>query len=227
MTPAVRRATYLLVLLLAACAKPSPPPYSPDGSPLRIHVVRRGETLWSISQRYGTTVEWLAGANKIRDVTEIRAGQRLKVPANSHGPRERSGNTWVKTHPRGQHGSNAFIWPVRGEITSGFGVRNGAHHDGLDISVPKRTPVHAAEAGRVIHSDSSLAGYGNMIIIKHAGDYSTVYAHNQRNRVKVGDFVEQGQVIAESGKTGRASAPHLHFEIRRDGAALNPLSYLP
>lgn len=227
MTPAVRCAAYLLVLLLAACARPSPPPYSPDGSPVRIHVVRRGETLWSISQRYGITVDQLARANRIRDVTQIRAGRRLKVPARPRVARERSPNTWATAHPRGRNGSNAFIWPVRGEVTSGFGVRNGAHHDGLDISVPKRTPVHAAEAGRVIHSDDSLAGYGHMIIVKHVGAYSTVYAHNQRNLVKVGDFVEKGQVIAESGKTGRASAPHLHFEIRRNGGAVNPLSYLP
>ena len=115
---------------------------------------------------------------------------------------------------------------MRGSITSGYGVRNGAHHDGIDISVHKRTPVRAAEAGRVVHSDNKLAGYGNMIIVKHVGTFSSVYAHNHKNLVRVGDFVEKGQVIAESGKTGRASAPHLHFEIRRDGKAINPLSYL-
>ena len=79
----------------------------------------------------------------------------------------------------------------------------------------------------MVHSDSRLAGYGNMIIIKHAGKVSTVYAHNRANLVKVGEFVKKGQVIAEVGRTGRTTAPHLHFEVREDGRARNPLSYLP
>ncbi len=211
-------------LVLAACSTPSPPASSRTGS--RIHVVRRGETLWSISQRYGTSVKRLARANRLPDVTQIRAGQRLLVPSRAEAPRKRAGGVWTATDPRGRNGANAFVWPVRGTITSGFGVRNGAHHDGIDISVHKRTRVRAVEAGRVIHSDDSLAGYGNMIIVKHRGAVSSVYAHNHRNLAKVGEFVEKGQVIAESGQTGRASAPHLHFEIRRDGRAINPLSYL-
>ena len=73
---------------------------------------------------------------------------------------------------------------------------------------------------------SSLAGYGNMVIVKHAGNFSTVYAHNRKNRVRVGQFVEKGQVIAEVGQTGRATTPHVHFEVRRDGKARNPLDYL-
>jgi len=209
-----------LALLLAACSTPS---LSGSG---RTHVVRRGETMWSISQRYGTTVERLARANRLRDPSQIRIGQRLVVPSRREAPRRSGGSTWTATHPRGRNGTNSFIWPVRGKITSGFGVRNGAHHDGVDISVRKRTLVHAAEVGRVIHSDNSLAGYGNLIIVKHRGALSSVYAHNHKNLVRVGDFVEQGQVIAESGQTGRASAPHLHFEIRRSGRAVNPLGYL-
>ena len=87
--------------------------------------------------------------------------------------------------------------------------------------------VRAAASGRVIHSDASLAGYGNMVIIKHRGDLSSVYAHNRRNLARVGDFVEPGQVIAEAGQTGRATSPHVHFEIRRDGKPIDPLDYLP
>ncbi len=78
----------------------------------------------------------------------------------------------------------------------------------------------------MVHSDNSLAGYGNMVILKHAGVYSTVYAHNRRNLVKVGEFVQRGQVIAEVGRTGRSTAPHLHFEVRKNGRATNPLDYL-
>ena len=79
----------------------------------------------------------------------------------------------------------------------------------------------------MIHSDSKLAGYGNMIIIKHTGNISTVYAHNRKNKVRVGQFVEKGEIIAEVGSTGRTTAPHLHFEVRRDGRPRDPLHYLP
>ena len=209
------------LLLGVACAGPSGPPLGKGGT----HLVGRGETLWSISQRYGTTVQAVARANRLSDVTLIRVGQHLIIPSH-RTPRVGSGNPWGQSDRRGRSVPTRFGWPVKGTITSRFGERDGAHHDGIDISVPSRTQVHAAEAGRVVHSDNSLAGYGNMIIVKHKGAFSTVYAHNRRNLVKVGAFVEKGQVIAESGQTGRASAPHLHFEIRRDGAPRNPLTYL-
>jgi murein DD-endopeptidase MepM/ murein hydrolase activator NlpD len=106
-------------------------------------------------------------------------------------------------------------------------MRRLAHHDGIDISAGEGTPVRAAEAGRVVHSNSALSGYGNLIIIKHAGAFATVYAHNKRNLVRVGQFIEKGEVIAEVGRTGRASAAHLHFEVRRDGKPRNPVDYLP
>ena len=127
---------------------------------------------------------------------------------------------------RGRSPKVEFGWPVRGRLASGYGLRGGAHHDGIDISGKSGTAIRAAEAGRVIHSDDSLAGYGNMVILKHAGVYSTVYAHNRRNLVKVGEFVKRGQVIAEVGETGRTSAPHVHFEVRRNGRPANPLDYL-
>jgi murein DD-endopeptidase MepM/ murein hydrolase activator NlpD len=106
-------------------------------------------------------------------------------------------------------------------------MRRGAHHDGIDISARAGAAVRAAESGRVVHADDSLPGYGKLVIVKHTGPYSTVYAHNRKILVRVGEFVKKGQVISEVGQTGRASAPHLHFEIRRDGAPGNPLDYLP
>ena len=90
----------------------------------------------------------------------------------------------------------------------------------------KGTKIRAAEAGRVVHSDDSLTGYGHMVILKHAGVYSTVCAHNRRNLVKVGQFVQRGEVIAELGDSGRTTAPHLHFEVRRDGRPADPLDFL-
>ncbi len=86
--------------------------------------------------------------------------------------------------------------------------------------------MFAADDGRVVYSDSRIRGYGNMIVIKHAGNLSTVYAHNKVNLVKEGDFVRRGQKIAEVGKTGNATGPHLHFEVRNGQEAVDPLKYV-
>lgn len=212
--------------LLAACASRPPPP-TPDGK-TRVHVVAKGDTLWSLAARYGTTVGDISRANHLRSPHEIQIGQRLQIPGATRTPIPSRENPWAEADPRGQSsGELNLLWPLRGEMTSGFGMRNGAHHDGIDIQVPTGTRIVAAEAGRVVHSDGTLAGYGNTIIVKHSGRFSTVYAHNRQNLVRVGEFVDRGQVIAEAGRTGRASAPHLHFEVRRDGSPRNPLEYLP
>jgi len=121
----------------------------------------------------------------------------------------------------------SFRWPLKGRITSKFGIRNGQRHDGIDIAAPKGTPIHAAARGEVIYSDDGIRGYGNLVIIKHHGDFSTVYAHNLRNRVKVDDRVEKGRVIGYVGNTGRSTGYHLHFEIRKGTRAENPMKYLP
>ena len=110
---------------------------------------------------------------------------------------------------------------------SRFGPRRRRRHEGIDLSAPRGTPVRSAEAGRVIYSGSGLSDYGNTVIVKHLGRYSTVYAHNRRNLVRRGDFVEKGQVIAEVGSTGNASGPHLHFEVRYDDRPRDPVRYLP
>lgn len=221
----MRRTLICLALgaVLAACAT-TPEPISPTG--LRVYVVRRGDTLWSISQRHGTTVAAVSRVNRLRDPSQIAVGQRLLIPPRSRLNGSRTDN-WSRSDPRGRAEVPSLVWPVRGRVTSGFGLRSGAHHDGLDIPARKGAPVLAAEAGRVVHSDDSLAGYGNMIILKHAGRLSTVYAHNRRNLVEVGEFVEKGQIIAEVGSSGRTTASHLHFEVRRDGKPVDPLDYLP
>lgn len=220
-------AAALLLALGASSGCRTPGPVPGDGR-ARMHTVQRGETLWRISQRYGTSVDAIARANRLRDPSLIRTGQRLLIPGSAPAVSAPApdGGRWSASDKRGRSPGVALTWPVRGRLVSSFGMRDNAHHDGIDIAGSSGTQVHAAEAGRVIHADNSLAGYGNMIIIKHAGILSTVYAHNRRNLVKVGEFVERGQVIAEVGRTGRASAPHLHFEVRRRGHPANPLDYL-
>ena len=123
-------------------------------------------------------------------------------------------------------GNGHFIWPAAGTLTSQYGPRNKSHHDGIDISAPIGTPVVAAASGEVIYS-GVLRGYGKVIIMRHGKGYASVYAHNRANHVKQGQVVKQGQKLAEIGKTGRATGPNLHFEIRRNNKAQNPLKFLP
>jgi murein DD-endopeptidase MepM/ murein hydrolase activator NlpD len=118
-----------------------------------------------------------------------------------------------------------FTKPVQGKIISEFGPRNGRMHKGIDIQAPEGESIKAAEDGVVIFS-GFLKGYGNVVIIKHEGDFFTVYAHNKVNLVKEGEFVKKGQVIGKVGMTGNAQTPHLHFEIRKKTRPLDPTEYL-
>jgi murein DD-endopeptidase MepM/ murein hydrolase activator NlpD len=121
--------------------------------------------------------------------------------------------------------SSGLVWPVSGPVTSGYGWRWGRMHEGIDITASMNTPVHASAAGRVINA-GWLGGYGNLVVVDHGGGLSTAYAHNTSFAVSVGDTVSAGQVIAYSGSTGDSSGPHVHFEVRVNGSAVDPLGYL-
>ncbi len=123
-----------------------------------------------------------------------------------------------------------FLWPLQDSyrVTSKYGKRKlrrkKSMHKGIDIGAPKGSPIVAAEAGKVIYS-GRMGSYGNVTIVAHNDDYHTVYAHAIKNLTKKGDFVERGQVIAKVGSTGRSTGNHLHFEIRFDNTALNPMDF--
>ena len=119
-----------------------------------------------------------------------------------------------------------FQWPLRGRLTSGFGPRGGRRHEGIAVAARRGTEIDAAEDGRVIHS-GRLGDYGKVVIVRHDGDYRSVYAHAHRTHVKKGQKVEKGQKIAEVGSTGRSTGPHLHFEIRQRQTPQDPMLYLP
>ena len=121
--------------------------------------------------------------------------------------------------------SAGFTWPTSGQITSGFGPRWGRMHQGLDVAAPTGRPITAAKSGQVIVAGWS-GGYGNLVVIDHGGGLSTAYAHQSRIAVKVGDPVTQGGLIGYVGSTGHSTGPHLHFEVRVNGAARDPLPYL-
>jgi murein DD-endopeptidase MepM/ murein hydrolase activator NlpD len=118
-----------------------------------------------------------------------------------------------------------FIWPVNGPVTSGFGMRWGRMHEGIDIGVGAGTPIHAAASGRVVYS-GWMGGYGNLVAIDHGRGLSTAYGHQSSIAVGNGQIVSQGQVIGYVGCTGHCFGDHLHFEVRINGSAVDPLGYL-
>jgi murein DD-endopeptidase MepM/ murein hydrolase activator NlpD len=124
-----------------------------------------------------------------------------------------------------RQGNGSLIWPVNGPVSSGFGMRWGRLHAGIDIPVPVGTGVRAAAGGRVAIA-GWVGGYGNYVCIQHGGALSTCYGHNSSLAVSVGQSVGQGQVIASSGSTGNSTGPHVHFETRVNGNPVDPLGYL-
>ncbi len=122
---------------------------------------------------------------------------------------------------------NQFRWPVKGRIIAGFGTKpSGKHNDGINVAVPKGTSIKAAENGVVAYAGSELEPYGNMILIRHANNWVTAYAHNDKLLVKRGDTVRRGQIIGKAGQSGNVSQPQLHFELRKGSKPVNPLSYM-
>jgi murein DD-endopeptidase MepM/ murein hydrolase activator NlpD len=136
---------------------------------------------------------------------------RLRGPSNVAGPI--------------RQGSGQLIWPASGSISSGFGWRWGRLHAGVDIPLPERTPLRAADGGSVAIA-GSVGGYGNYTCIQHGGSLSTCYGHQSSIAVSVGQSVSQGQVIGYSGNTGHSTGPHVHFEVRINGSPVDPLGYL-
>ena len=230
--------TVAVLLLLSACAPrtAAPPTNRTSGT---YHVVRPGENLYRIGKAYDVSHEELARANNLRDPDRIRAGQKLFVPGAARQlPVELITPTSVMTErepelPRETSTRSSidgaepsFIWPISGAVNSPFGPRGASFHDGIDIAAPAGTPIRTIDAGEVIYSDQ-LRGYGNMIIIRHSAGFVSVYAHNERNLVTQGQQVSRGETVARVGSTGRVTGPHLHFEIRRNNKAEDPLSYMP
>lgn len=124
--------------------------------------------------------------------------------------------------------AGAYRWPLdAGIVSSEYGPRGTRQHRGIDIAADVGEPVHAAAAGEVIYSGSGLRGYGNVIIVRHDNQVTTLYAHNSVLHVQQGAHVSQGELIGDVGNTGRSTGPHLHFELRQGEAAVDPRSILP
>jgi murein DD-endopeptidase MepM/ murein hydrolase activator NlpD len=194
------------------------------------HTVKRHQTFWRICKTYGVDMEEVARINGIRDKNKIQVGQRifmpgatkvLKVDIYVEDVTARGKSTAVR-YEKGR-----FVWPVQGTVTAPFGMDGKRRHDGIDISAPVGTSIRAADSGRVVYSDDKMRGYGNLIIIEHRDNFFTIYAHNKENLAEEEALVKRGDIIARVGKTGNATGPHVHFEIRKGSRPLNPAQFLP
>lgn len=212
----------------------------------RFHTVKAGDTLYSIAWTYGYDYKVVAGWNNIQAPYTIHLGQRIRVApppefdakAAMHGypsfkPEDRSGNTGTLSHKRQWNGVNNnknevaidWQWPVNGKVVRDFSAA-GNGNKGVDIVGDYNQPVYAAAGGQVVYSGSGLRGYGNLIIIKHNELFLSAYAHNNRLLVKEGETLKKGTQIATMGNSD-SDTVMLHFEIRRDGKPVDPLSFLP
>ncbi|MDH3974354.1 MAG: M23 family metallopeptidase [Deltaproteobacteria bacterium] len=218
------------------------------------HKVAPGETFDSICQAYNMSRATVARMNGISDPSSVKPGDALYIPGASvrvdstgiAAATEKPPNVKYDEVRRGEEIKKepsapkyekrtkplvvkkvSFRWPIEGEVISRFGKNGAELHDGIDIKGDSGHPVRASAAGRVIYSGNEIKGYGNMVIIKHEGRYSTVYAHNRSNAVIKGNFVKSGEVIAYVGESGKIGTAAVHFEIREGKVALDPLTLLP
>lgn len=173
---------------------------------------------------HGVSALELARANQIRSLADIQAGMLLFLPGVE--PTDA-----LARLARVREEELRYIWPLHGRITSYFGRRNlgmgtSSFHRGIDVAAPTGTPVVAARSGTVVFSGWSTSGYGYLIRIRHSDGAETWYGHHSRLLVSVGDFVQQGEIIALVGSTGISTGPHLHFELHDSGVAIDPLGHL-
>jgi murein DD-endopeptidase MepM/ murein hydrolase activator NlpD len=193
-----------------------------SGSPGIFHIVQKGENLYRISKTYGIALSTLIVINDIQDPDKIHVGQPIFIP----GATEQLPVHIPSPDEASKSAGGSFIWPVSGEISSHFGDKRSNHyHSGIDIRCPYGTPIHASRSGTVIFSGHQR-GYGRTVIIDHRDGFSTLYAHNCKNLVNIGEHVSKGDTIASTGTSGNASGSHVHFEIRVRDMAVDPLPYL-
>ena len=227
-----RFACATLVALLAACGSaPVGPGY---------YRVERGDTVSKVARSNRQSVQNIVRWNNLSNPDAIEVGQVLRVappagtasaaataPATGSAPRASRpapSTTDDTSAPAAAPASSiSLVWPANGNVIRGFDGRNSK---GIDIANSAGTPVIAAAAGTVVYAGNGLRGYGNLLIIKHSGDYLTAYAHNQALLVKEGQAVTQGQQIAQMGSTDNDRVM-LHFELRYQGRSIDPARDLP
>jgi lipoprotein NlpD len=224
---------FSVILLASGCAKhrvpieKRPPPPARKGV---YHVVVKHQTLYRICKTYGVDIKKVASLNGIADPSKIQTGQRIFIPGAKKVLKVEIYIDDVAAESSRKemvvYKMPNFIWPIEGKIYDTFDDSEKKRHQGIDISSPLGTPIRASSPGSVIYSDNKIKGYGNLIILRHSEEFVTIYAHNQVNLVEEGSWVEGGEIIGKVGQTGRATGPHLHFEIRKNNKAIDPIPYL-
>lgn len=186
--------------------------------------IRRGDSLFRIAKRTGTTIRKLARVNRISRKKKLTYKAFLFIPLSERYLKRKAEVIPVALR------EGDFIWPLYGRITSGFGLRRWGwrkkFHKGTDIAAPVGTKIICSRKGEVTFAGRKRK-YGKIVIMKHGEKFETRYAHLQKILVKKGDTVAQGDLIGLVGKTGRATGYHLHFEIRINNYPVNPEDYLP
>ena len=234
-----------LITALLACSVTGSVPVSelpqPPTEKINHHWVSTGETLYAIAWRYDIDPMNLARMNGLQQPFTVVKGQRLSLLSASRSltvPLVEESKQAVVVKPRHipikviEHASakssvlGAWQWPAIGKISKGFTQAKNAAHKGIDISGSYGQPVMAANHGIVVYSGSGLPAYGKLLIIKHSDTFLSAYAHNSRLLVATDTKVKVGEKIAEIGRSG-TTYNHLHFEIRKKGRPVNPISLLP
>lgn len=227
----------ILVLLLSACSdrKVLAPVTELKWQPFskNTYTVRPGDTLYAIAFRYDTDYRRVASLNHLRAPYSLRVGQVLNVRGLAGVAPVRTASYQYRTSRAQQkiiysptvnsRSISGWLWPVNGRLVTSFIPEQGKK--GINIACKKGDKVRASSSGVVAYAGSGLAGYGNLIIIKHNNEYLTAYGNNSKNLVKEGQRVGAGQAIAEAGVVERKYWG-VHFEIRRAGIPVNPLNYL-
>lgn len=220
--------------------------------PPTYYTVKRGDTLYSISWRYGMDYKDVARINGIRAPYTIYVGQKLRFKSSSRSSSTTASSSRTtqssstKSQPAARptpapkpkattkaEAKDSFVgnqtlkwrWPTAGRIVSTFS-NAGTGRKGIDIAGKAGQPIIAAASGKVVYSGNGLPRYGNLLIIKHNDVYLSAYAHSDKLLVKEGDIVHGGQKIALLGRTG-TQRDQLHFEIRRNGKPVDPIRFLP
>ena len=225
----------LAILLLSLCLLSSCGGHSTWSDDPQTHIVRKGETLFSIAWRYGKSKDDLARWNRLGDGSLIYPGQVLRLygPAASTRRPTAATSTGRTPPPRTSKPlpsipagpSPAWAWPASGRIDVRFGAKPGTG-TGVLINGRIGQSIYAAASGHVIYAGSGPIGYGKLIILKHNDTYLSAYGYNASLLVKEGDTIKKGQKIATMGE-GPERKARLHFEIRRNGKPVNPRQYLP
>ena len=210
--------------------------YKSDTSATGVHIVRSGDTLFSIAWDAGLDFKSLAQWNNIPPPYVIHPGQKIKKTAprlhtsknstilNSESAKKPAVKAEKPAETKKNGASSGWTWPAEGPVLSGFSAAGG--NKGIDIGGTTGRDVRAAASGKVVYAGSGLRGYGKLIIVKHDEVFLSAYAHNSKLLIEDGEQVTKGQQIALMGDTG-TDRVKLHFEIRQKGKPVNPLKYLP